>query len=67
MVRVHEGTRGYYIIQTMAKRSFVVRKKVRYAKKSPKRLAAKKRMLEIKAMKPAARKKALLENSKNAP
>ncbi|MBI4122865.1 MAG: hypothetical protein HY458_00675 [Parcubacteria group bacterium] len=31
-----------------------------HAKKSPKRLAAKKRMLEIKAMKPAARRKALL-------
>jgi len=31
-----------------------------HSKKTPKRLAAKKRMLEIRAMKPAARKKALL-------
>jgi len=46
----------------MAKRSTGVgkRKKIR-SKKSPKRLAAKRRMLEIKALKPAARKKALAE------
>lgn len=44
----------------MAKRKTGVgkRKKIR-SKKSPKRLAIKKRMLEIKAMKPAARRKAL--------
>ena len=35
-----------------------------HSKKTPKRLAAKKRMLEIKAMKPVARKKALAEDRK---
>ncbi|MDA1337702.1 MAG: hypothetical protein O3C23_03015 [bacterium] len=44
----------------MGKRATGLKKKVSYTKKSPKRLAAKKRMLEIKAMKPALRKKALL-------
>jgi len=47
----------------MAKRrSGVHNRKKFHSKKSPKRLAAKKRMLELKAMKPAARKKALLES-----
>ena len=37
-----------------------------HSKKTPKRLAIKKRMLELKAMKPAARKKALAEDSKTS-
>jgi len=45
----------------MAKRRGSLGKKTKFTKKSPKRLAAKKRMLEIKAMKPAQRKKALAE------
>lgn len=51
----------------MAKRDTGVgkRKKSR-SKKTPKRLAAKKRMLELKAMKPAARKKALAEKRENS-
>jgi hypothetical protein len=43
----------------MSKRNSGPKKKTKYAKKSPKRLAAKKRMLELKAMRPAARKKVL--------
>jgi hypothetical protein len=43
----------------MSKRNTGPKKKTTHAKKGPKRLAAKKRMLEIKAMKPAERKKAL--------
>jgi hypothetical protein len=43
----------------MSKRSTGLRQKNTFTKRSPKRQAAKKRMLEIKAMKPAARKKAL--------
>jgi len=42
----------------MAKRQTGL-KKTTPAKKGPARMAAKKKMLEIKAMKPAARKKAL--------
>lgn len=45
----------------MAKRATGLKSKTSGIKRGPKRLAAKKRMLEIKAMKPAARKKALLE------
>lgn len=44
----------------MGKRSTGLNGKKSNSKKTPKRLAVKKRMLEIKAMKPAARKKALL-------
>jgi hypothetical protein len=45
----------------MAKRASGIQNiKKSHSKKTPKRLAAKKRMLEIKAMKPSARKKALL-------
>ncbi|HEX9722352.1 MAG TPA: hypothetical protein VGA53_03745 [Candidatus Paceibacterota bacterium] len=43
----------------MSKRNSGPKKKTKFAKKGPKRLAAKKEMLRIKAMKPAARKKAL--------
>ena len=44
----------------MAKRQTGVgNMKKSHSKKTPKRLAVKKRMLELKAMKPAARKKAL--------
>jgi len=44
----------------MAKRETGLgKKKKSHSKKSPKRLAEKRKMLEIKAMKPAARKKAL--------
>jgi len=45
----------------MGKRATALGKKTTHAKKSANRRAAKKRMLEIKAMKPAARRKALLE------
>lgn len=45
----------------MAKRRGSLTKKTKFTKKSPKRLEAKKKMLEIKAMKPAERKKALAE------
>ncbi|MCH7730879.1 hypothetical protein IID21_05220 [Patescibacteria group bacterium] len=46
----------------MAKRrSGVINIKKSHSRKTPKRLAAKKRMLELKAMKPAARKRALSE------
>ena len=45
----------------MAKRRTGVGKtRKSHSKKTKKRLAVKKRMLELKAMKPAARKKALL-------
>ena len=43
----------------MSKRSSGVVHKNSYTKRGPTRVAAKKRMLEIKAMKPAGRKKAL--------
>ena len=43
----------------MAKRKGVIHKKTVFLKKSPKRLAAKRKMLAIKALKPAARRKAL--------
>jgi len=43
----------------MSKRNSGPKKKTTFIKRGPKRLAAKKRMLELKAMKPAARKKAL--------
>ena len=44
----------------MSKRSAGVTHKKSHTKRGPTRVARKKRMLEIKAMKPAARKKALL-------
>ena len=44
----------------MAKRSAAVTHKKSHIKRGPTRVARKKRMLELKAMKPAARKKALL-------
>ena len=44
----------------MSKRNSGVVHKKSHTKRGPTRRAAKKRMLEIKAMKPAARKKALL-------
>ena len=45
------------------RRSGVKNMEKSHSKKTPKRLAAKKRMLELKAMKPSARKKALLEST----
>ncbi|MDP4009170.1 MAG: hypothetical protein Q8P71_01975 [bacterium] len=42
----------------MGKRRTALSKKTTFAKKSTKRLVAKKKMLEIKAMRPADRKKA---------
>jgi hypothetical protein len=46
----------------MAKRSSGIRNLGKsHSRKTPKRLEEKKRMLEIKALKPAARRKALLE------
>ena len=48
-------------VKNMAKRRTGVGKPQKsHSRKTPKRLAIKKRMLEIKAMKPVARKKALL-------
>ena len=44
----------------MSKRSAGVFHKKSHIKRGPTRVAKKKRMLELKAMKPAARKKALL-------
>jgi len=43
----------------MSKRNSGPKQKTTHAKKGSKRLAAKKKMLEMKAMKPAVRKKAL--------
>ncbi|HZX50192.1 MAG TPA: hypothetical protein VFE94_03565 [Candidatus Paceibacterota bacterium] len=43
----------------MAKRRSGVHNKTTHSRKGPKRLAVKKRMLEIRAMKPAERRKAL--------
>ncbi len=48
--------------EIMAKRSTGLKKKTSFNRKGPKRLEAKKRMLEIKAMKPADRKKALAKD-----
>lgn len=45
-------------VSNMGKRRTALSKKTTFAKKSPKRLAAKKKMLEEKAMRPADRKKA---------
>jgi len=44
----------------MGKRTTALGKEMHHPKKTAKRLAVKKRMLELKAMKPAERKKALL-------
>ncbi|MDP3982059.1 MAG: hypothetical protein Q8P70_00685 [bacterium] len=44
----------------MGKRRTALVKKTTHTKRGPKRFAAKKKMLTIKAMKPAERKKALL-------
>ena len=51
----------WYTVFMAKRRTGVEKKKKIHSKKTSKRLAVKRRMLELKAMKPAARKKALAE------